>query len=88
LWIFFGGRGFDREADIYASAPNHPVVSEGKICPVLVNHGYLRYVTEREASSLEFWRRISPSVVGLSALTMFMVVMIFRYPRSAKLRSN
>jgi hypothetical protein len=48
-FFFFGGKLFNKEADIYISAPSVPVAKTKQVYPVLVNHGYVRYLTRKEA---------------------------------------
>ena len=83
LWSFLGILHFSKEADIYASAPDTPVVKTKQVYPVKVNHGYLRYVTKQEAEQWEFSNSTTGPIIGVSALTMLLLLGTFRYPRSS-----
>ena len=83
LWSFFGLRHFSQEADIYASAPETPVVKTKQVYPVRVNHGYLRYVTKQEADEWEFSNNTTGPIIGVTALTILLLLGTFRYPRSS-----
>jgi hypothetical protein len=83
IWAFFGIRHFSMEADIYASAPQTPVIKTKQVYPVRVNHGYHRYVTKKEAVSWEFSNSTTGPIIGATALTMFLLVVTFRAPRSS-----
>jgi len=43
VWMFFGIRQFSLKADIYASAPNGPVIQTKQVYPVHVNGYRLRH---------------------------------------------
>ena len=74
LFLVFGGKLFNLEADIYASAPSIAVPQEGRTYPVRVNHGYLRYVSQQQSERLQFWRNVTPAMLfalfGTAALTL------------------
>jgi hypothetical protein len=65
-FFFFGGKLFSKEADIYTSAPREPVASTKQVFPVLVNHGHVRYLAQKEADDLDFWRKVTPAIVASS----------------------
>ncbi len=83
VWIFFGMRHFSQEADIYASAPNAPVVETKQVYPVHVNHGYVRYVTKERAEEWAFLSRTTGPIIGATAVTMLLLIASFRNPRSS-----
>ena len=74
LFLAFGGKLFDLEADIYASAPSIAVPREGRTYPVRVNDGYLRYVTQQQSERVQFWRNMTPAMLlalfGTAAITL------------------
>jgi len=43
LFFVSGSMPFDKESNIYVSAPGQPNTATRQIYPVHVNHGYLRY---------------------------------------------
>jgi hypothetical protein len=83
LWLFLGIRHLSKEADIYVSAPHAPVIETKQVYPVHVNHGYLRYVTKREAENWGFLSTTTGPIVGVLALTMALVLVTVRYPRAS-----
>lgn len=83
VWFSLGVRHLSKEAEIYASAPKAPVIATKQVYSVRVNHGYVRYVTKEEAAHWEFLNRTTGPVIGISALTMFFLILTFRYPRSS-----
>jgi len=80
-FFFFWYRLFDKEADIYVSAPSAPVASTKQVYPVLVNHGYVRYLTQKEADNLNFWRKITPAIVAPSLAVAGLLVATCRNRR-------
>jgi hypothetical protein len=76
-------RHFSKEADIYRSAPETPLIKTKQVYPVHVNHGYLRYVTKEEAEAWEFSNSTTGPIIGVTALTMLLLLGTFRYPRSS-----
>ena len=82
LWSFLGIRHFSEEANIYASAPEAPVTKTKQVYPVHVNHGYLRYVTKEKAEQWKFTSSTTGPIIGVTALTMLLLLGTFRYPRS------
>ena len=83
VWMFLGIRHFSLEADIYASAPNDPVIQTKQVYPVHVNHGYLRYVTKEQAEQWAFSSRTTGPIIGVTALTMLLFIAGFRSRRSS-----
>jgi len=83
VWMFFGILQFSLEAQIYASAPNAPVIQTKQVYPVHVNHGYLRYVTKEQAEEWAFSSRTTGPIIGATALTMLLLIAAFRSPRSS-----
>jgi len=77
-FFFFGGRLFNREADIYVSAPSTPLSSTKQVYPVLVNHGYVRYLTQKDADDLDFWRKMTPANVAPSLAAALLLVATHR----------
>ena len=78
VFFFFGYRLFDKEADIYASAPNVPVARTKQVYPVHVNHGYVRYLTQKEADDLDFWRKVTPAIVAPSLAVAGLLLATYR----------
>ncbi len=72
------------EVDIYATAPRKPVPETRQVVPVHVNHGYLRYITAKEAEDYRYWYNMTPTFLGAIILGMFGSVMTYR-PRKRKL---
>lgn len=83
VWFSLGMWHLSTEADIYASAPQAPEIATRQVYPVHVNHGYLLYVTKEEAAQWAFLNRTTGPVIGISALTMFFLIVTFHYPRSS-----
>jgi hypothetical protein len=84
LFCFSGGKLFNTETEIYTSAPSVPVVSTRQVYPVQVNHGYVRYLTQKEADDLDFWRRVTPAIVGPSLAGAGLLILTYRNRRSEK----
>lgn len=63
--------GFDKDMEIQATAPNHPVPAQGRVFPVDVNHGYIRYVTWEEKQSFLLWAGQAGSWAGAAAMMPF-----------------
>ena len=81
LWLFLGPKLFIQETDIYTAAPKNPVASTGQVYAVHVNHGAVRYLTAKEFERLAFWRQVVPTTIGISALTIFLVLATYRERR-------
>jgi hypothetical protein len=80
-FFFFGYRLFNKEADIYVSAPSTPVAGTRQVYPVLVNHGYVRYLTQKEADDLDFWRKVTPAIIAPSLAVAGLLVATYRKRR-------
>jgi len=80
-FFFFGYRLFSKEADIYVSAPVGPVVKTGRIHPVSLKHGYVRYLTQKEADDLDFWRNVTPAIGAPSLGIALLLVATHRNSR-------
>jgi len=74
----FGGRLFNREVDIYVSAPSAANSATAEIYPVHVNHGYVRYLTRQEDADLAFWRAVTPAIVVGCIAGMALVWVMYR----------
>jgi hypothetical protein len=83
VWMFLGLRQFSLEADIYTSAPDGPIIQTKQVYPVHVNHGYLRYVTKEQAEEWAFSSRTTGPIIGVTALTMLLLIAGFGSPRSS-----
>jgi len=83
LWIYLGCAVLNKQADIYGSAPHAPVMATGQVYRVSVNHGAVRYVTEKEEREMYFWDDLAPVIILVLMASMFLVVWTFRYPRSS-----
>jgi hypothetical protein len=82
LFFVSGSMPFDKESNIYVSAPGQPNTATRQIYPVHVNHGYLRYVSKEEAESLAKWRSIGPALVAIALGTIGVTLFAFRGARS------
>jgi hypothetical protein len=82
LFFFVGARLFEKEAEIYTSAPATSQVATRQVYPVHVNHGYTRYVTPETADNLASWRAVSPSVVAGSLLVIGLLLVTYRGDRA------
>jgi hypothetical protein len=80
-FFFFGGKLFNKEADIYISAPSVPVAKTKQVYPVLVNHGYVRYLTRKEADDLDFWRKGTPAIIAPSLAAAGLLLATYRNRR-------
>jgi hypothetical protein len=81
-FVFFGYRLFDKEADVYVSAPSVPVAETKQVYPVHVNHGYVRYLTQKEADDLDFWRKVTPAIIAPSLAAAVLLLATYRNRRS------
>jgi hypothetical protein len=80
LAVFVGAMTFNKEIDIYGSAPDHSVASTGRTYPLKVNHGSLRYLTADEYGRLDFWESTAESVAGAAMLVAFLLFVTYRDP--------
>jgi hypothetical protein len=69
------------EFQIFEFRPADPVAATGQTHRVVVNHGYVRYVTQREEESLVFWRDGVTEWADPSFLAAFFVWISFRKPK-------
>ena len=78
--MFFveGYQPFGKEIDIYTTAPSKPVPETRQEVPVHVNHGYLRYVTEKAAEDYRWWNDMTPVFIGATILGMVGTVVTYR----------
>ena len=74
IWLFLGSSHLFKELDIYSSAPQTPVVETRQSYPVRVNHGYLRYVTKKEAEDWAFASTTTGPIIGVLAVTMLLLL--------------
>lgn len=68
-----------KELDIYHSAPTAPVEATQQTYPVQVEHGYLRYVTQKEADDLIFWRNLTGPTIGGLLVVAALVLLTYRH---------
>jgi len=81
LAVFSAAMAFNKEIDIYGSAPDHPVAATGQTYPVKVNHGSLRYVTPTQSASLQFWEDSVAGLGGTAVLVALLSFITYRDPR-------
>lgn|SRR5579862_411724 len=79
--------GFDKHMEIQATAPDHPVPAQGRVFPVDVNHGYIRYVTWEEKQSFLLWAGQSGSWAGAAMMiVLFILLTAPRQPDRKRVR--
>jgi hypothetical protein len=84
LFFFVGAKLFNKEVEIYTSAPAAPVAATRQISPVHVNHGYVRYVTPEAAENLASWRAAGPSIVALALMLVGALLLTYRGDRRTR----
>jgi hypothetical protein len=82
LFCAVGGTLFTKETEICTSAPGVAVPAAGQVYPVHVNHGYVRYVTQNEADTLEFWRAATPPSIVTLFVAAALLLLTYRDGRS------
>jgi hypothetical protein len=78
LLFVVGYMPFAKNTDIYTTAPSRPMPETKQVIPVHVNHGYLRYVTEKEAQDLRYWDVVSPDLIGGLLLGIVALILTYR----------
>lgn len=71
-----------KEYTVYRLSPASPVRETGETHRVEVNHGFVRYVTQKEAEDLSFWNFEGGLLIGGPFLLAFLVLTMFRSRRS------
>jgi hypothetical protein len=69
------------DSQISEFRPTDPVAATGQTHRVVVNHGSVRYVTQEEEESLDFWRDGITEWAGPSFMAAFFVWVTFRKPK-------
>lgn len=88
LFFVVGYHLFSMDTDIYTTAPSSPVPETKQIVPIHVNHGYLRYVTDKEAEDYKYWYAMTPAFLGAIILGMFASVMTYRHGKTMQQRGQ
>ena len=68
LFCFLGLMATQREITIYVSSPGMPEPAAGRIYPLYVMHGSLRYGTSDELERAYFWRKEMGPLIPLPFL--------------------
>jgi hypothetical protein len=83
-FVFAAAMFVNVELNMYPSAPDHAVPETGEVYGVNINHGFIRYVTLRDKTRLEFWESNARNICGLAMLASVFLWMTFKGPVSPK----